>query len=61
MSRFSGYWASQCGNPRGIVGSIVTWAMNRTNKVMYNTYMNILQNMPMPDYAFSAKGCENHD
>ena len=29
MSGFSDYGASQCGNPRGIVGSIVTWAMNR--------------------------------
>ena len=42
MSRFSDYWASQCGNPRGIVGSIVTWAMNRTNKVMYD---GIIENM----------------
>ncbi|MCH5271758.1 MAG: hypothetical protein J1E83_13640 [Lachnospiraceae bacterium] len=42
MSRFSDYWASQCGNPRGIVGHLVTWAMNRTNKVMYN---GIIENM----------------
>ena len=42
MSRFSDYWASQCGNPRGIVGSMVTWAMNRTNKVMYD---GIIENM----------------
>lgn len=42
MSRFSDYWASQCGNPRGIVGSMITWAMNRTNKVMYN---GIIENM----------------
>ena len=36
MSRFSDYWASQCGNPRGAVGRIVAWAMNRVNKVMYH-------------------------
>ena len=42
MSRFSDYWASQCGNPRGIVGRLVTWAMNRTNKVMYD---GIIENM----------------
>ena len=42
MSRFSDYWASQCGNPRGIVGSMVTRAMNRTNKVMYD---GIIENM----------------
>ena len=42
MSRFSDYWASQCGNPRGIVGRIVTWAMNRVNKAMYH---GIIENM----------------
>ena len=42
MSRFSDYWALQCGNPRGIVGSMVTRAMNRTNKVMYD---GIIENM----------------
>lgn len=35
MSKFGDYWASQCGNPRGIIGRIVTWAMNRANHVMY--------------------------
>ena len=42
MSRFSDYWASQCGNPRGIVGCLVTCAMNWTNKVMYD---GIIENM----------------
>ena len=42
MGRFSDYWASQCGNPRGIAGRLVTWAMNRTNKVMYD---GIIENM----------------
>lgn len=36
MSRFGDYWASQCGNPRGVIGKIMTWCMNRANKVMYN-------------------------
>ena len=31
MSRFSDYLASQCGNPRGAIGKILTWAMNRIN------------------------------
>ena len=35
MGKFGDYWASQCGNPRGFIGKIVTWAMNRANGVMY--------------------------
>lgn len=27
MSGLSDYWASQCGNPRGIVGSMVIFIM----------------------------------
>ena len=42
MSKFSDYWASQCGNPRGFVGRLVIWAMNRANKVMYD---GIIENM----------------
>ena len=42
MSKFSDYWASQCGNPRGTVGKIITWAMNRTNNIMYH---GIIENM----------------
>ena len=42
MSKFSDYWASQCGNPRGIIGRIITLAMNRANNVMYH---GIVDNM----------------
>lgn len=42
MGSFSDYWASQCGNPRGTVGRIITWAMNQVNKVMYQ---GIIENM----------------
>lgn len=47
MGKFGDYWASQCGNPRGIIGKIVTWAMNRANSVMYRgtnmKFLNICQ------------------
>lgn len=36
MSVLSDYLASQCGNPRGAIGKIMTWAMNRVNGFMYN-------------------------
>lgn len=36
MGRISDYYASQCGNPHGIIGRILTWLMNRANKIMYN-------------------------
>ncbi len=36
MSKLGDYWAFQCGNPRGIVGKIMTGAMNIANKVMYH-------------------------
>lgn len=42
MSKFGDYWASQCGNPRGFIGKIMTWSMNRVNKVMY---YGIIENM----------------
>ena len=42
MSKFSDYWASQCGNPRGGVGRVITWAMNQVNKIMYH---GIIDNM----------------
>lgn len=35
MSKFGDYCASQCGNPRGVIGKIMTLAMNRVNNVMY--------------------------
>ena len=42
MGKFGDYWASQCGNPRGLVGRVMTWGMNRANKVMYQ---GIIENM----------------
>ena len=35
MEKLGDYLASQCGNPRGVIGKIMTWAMNRANNVMY--------------------------
>ena len=55
MSGFSDYWASQCGNPRGFVGRIMTWAMNRVNKVMYHGIiesMNPSQGLKILDIGF---------
>ncbi len=42
MSRFGDYWASQCGNPRGVIGIVITWVMNRANNVMYKGIVNEL-------------------
>lgn len=44
MSKIGDYCASQCGNPRGIIGKIMTWGMNRANKVMYQ---EIVKNMKL--------------
>lgn len=35
MSKLGDYLASQCGNPRGVIGKTMTLAMNRANNVMY--------------------------
>lgn len=35
MSKLGDYLASQCVNPRGVIGKIMTLAMNRANNVMY--------------------------
>lgn len=43
MSKFGEYWATQCGNPRGIIGRIMTWAMNRANNVMYRGIIETLR------------------
>ena len=43
MSRFSDYLASQCGNPRGAIGKIMTWAMNRINGFMYRGIINNIE------------------
>ena len=55
MSKFGDYWAAQCGNPRGIVGKIMTWAMNRANNVMYHGIidnMKLSKNMRILDVGF---------
>lgn len=46
MSRFSDYLASQCGNPRGIIGKVMTWGMNRVNGFMYN---GIVKNLDLSE------------
>lgn len=55
MSKFGDYWASQCGNPRGVVGSIMTWAMNRVNNVMYHgmiEHMKLSEDVKILDVGF---------
>ncbi len=55
MSKFSDYWASQCGNPRGMIGRIMTWAMNRANNVMYRGIvenLKIYEGLKMLDIGF---------
>lgn len=42
MSKIGDYFASQCGNPHGIVGRILTRSMNRVNKLMYKGIINEL-------------------
>lgn len=46
MGKFSDYLASQCGNPRGVIGKIMTWAMNRVNGFMYN---GIVKNLDLSE------------
>ena len=43
MSKIGDYFASQCGNPRGVIGKIMTWAMNRANHVMYKGIVDELK------------------
>ena len=55
MSKFGDYWASQCGNPRGVVGSIMTWAMNRVNNGMYHgmiEHMKLSEDVKILDVGF---------
>lgn len=55
MSKFSDYWASQCGNPRGVIGKIMTWSMNRANRVIYRGIVdeiNIYNDMKLLDIGF---------
>lgn len=43
MSKFSEYLSNQCGNPHGLVGRIMTRAMNRANNAMYKGIVNELE------------------
>lgn len=42
VGKFGDYWATQCGNPHGVIGKIMTWGMNRANKVLYKGIVNEL-------------------
>ena len=46
MSKIGDYFASQCGNPHGVIGKIMTWAMNRANNVMYKGIVDELKISP---------------
>lgn len=46
MSKIGDYFASQCGNPHGLIGRLMTWAMNRANNVMYQGIVHELQLTP---------------
>lgn len=43
MSKFSEYIGSQFGNPRGIVGRICCFIMNRINQAMYDGALSLLE------------------
>lgn len=43
MGKILEYFGSQCGNPRGIIGNIMTWGMNRVNKAMYRAVVDSVQ------------------
>ena len=46
MSKLGEYIASQCGNPRGVVGKIMTWSMNRANRALYRGIVDELRISP---------------
>lgn len=53
--KISEYIASQCGNPRGVIGRIMTWSMNRANNVMYKgivSELNIRDSLRILDIGF---------
>ena len=55
MGKFGDDWASQCGNPRGLIGKIVIWAMNGANNVMYRgiiSKMKPVETMRILDIGF---------
>lgn len=43
MGKILEYFGSQCGNPGGIIGNIMTWGMNRANKEMYRGIVNAVR------------------
>jgi SAM-dependent methyltransferase len=49
------YLSNQCGNPHGLIGRIMTWAMNRANNVLYEGIVNELElqgNLRILDVGF---------
>lgn len=55
MGKLGDYFAAQCGNPRGIIGKIMTWGMNRANNIMYHGIidnMNLSYDMKVLDIGF---------
>jgi SAM-dependent methyltransferase len=43
MSKLGEYLSNQCGNPHGLIGKIMTWAMNRANNTMYKGIVDELE------------------
>lgn len=55
LSKIGDYFASQCGNPHGLTGKIMTWCMNRVNRIMYNGIVDELklsENSKLLDVGF---------
>jgi SAM-dependent methyltransferase len=55
MSKLGKYLSNQCGNPHGLIGRIMTWAMNRANNTMYKGIVDelVLQdNLRILDVGF---------
>jgi ubiquinone/menaquinone biosynthesis C-methylase UbiE len=55
MSKFGEYLSNQCGNPHGLIGRIMTWAMNRANNAMYRGIVDELEiqdNLRILDVGF---------
>jgi SAM-dependent methyltransferase len=55
MSKLGEYLSNQCGNPHGVIGRIMTWAMNRANKAMYRGIVDELEiqnNLRILDVGF---------
>jgi ubiquinone/menaquinone biosynthesis C-methylase UbiE len=55
MSKLGEYLSNQCGNPHGVIGRIMTWAMNRANEAMYRGIVDELEiqnNLRILDVGF---------